>query len=334
MVKTEGDEYFYMVSGLMIPKYKVDERLAENIEFFIDWASKNAANLEHLVEVGKYDQFFALMDKLYEVLCDIYAHWLEMECARVLRMADIKETDIVKRLITPFVANLRTLAIDIQMAQNKGFEASYRQRDDIERYRGEINTLKIISTLLKNEEYEKAFDLAIGLDELSEYENSGALMESIVSMRLEKAQGFLDKLAGFYQKKIDDFVDSTTQVIVQKKVLIVDDMPEELEALSYMLMGSYQVFAFSDAKEAIHFVENKQPPDAFILDIDMPEMDGFALAKRIRTNMMHSNTPILFLTGNSSRETILKSVLYKPKAFIVKPATKEVILSKLCAYLN
>lgn len=332
MFKTTGKEYFYMVSGIMAPKYMVSDTLTEDIEFFVDWVAKNAKELEYLVE-RNMKTFVAKMEDLYKLLCAIYAHWLEMEAARILRMRDIKETDICKKLVTPFVANLHTLAIDIQMAQNQGFETSYRQRDEIERYRGIISSMKIISTLLESSEFEKAFDLSLSIDELQGSEYAVPFMSGITSKNPVQTSRVIEKIIAAYSKKIDDIISAATETIVLKKILIVDDMPETLGALSYMLRGHYQVFAFLNCNEALNFIDNKQQPDAFILDIEMPEMDGFTLAKKIRerTNCMY--TPILFLTGNSTRETLMKSVLYGAKAFLVKPASKDIIISKLSSCL-
>lgn len=328
LVKTTGKEYFYMTSGLMVPKYMAADTLSEEIEFFVDWVSKHAKTLEFLIE-HNVKTFVTKTEELYRLLYSIHAHWLEMEASRILRLIEINEINICRKLVEPFVANLHTLALDIQMAQNQGFETSYRQRDEIERYRGVISSMKVIDSLLESSEFEKALDISISIDELKGSEYAMPLFQFITSKNKERTQRFTKKIAEAFTKKIDDIITAATKTIVLKKILLVDDMPETLGALSHMLRGHYQVFAFSRCKEVLNFIDNRQQPDAFILDIEMPEMDGFELAKKIRDRPQYETTPILFLTGNSTQETLMKSVLYGAKAFIVKPANKDIIISKL-----
>jgi len=66
----------------------------------------------------------------------------------------------------------------------------------------------------------------------------------------------------------------------------------------------------------------------------MPEMDGFELTRHIRNNPKHKKTPILFLTGNSSRDNITRSISMGVNDFIVKPAYDVTLLTKAIKYLE
>jgi CheY-like chemotaxis protein len=85
------------------------------------------------------------------------------------------------------------------------------------------------------------------------------------------------------------------------------------------LKKHYQVIAVPSGKAALAVIIT-QKPNLFILDIDMPDMDGYELARRIRSNSNFTNTPLIFLTGNSSREHITKAMEVGCNDFIVKPA--------------
>lgn len=333
LIKTSGKEFFYMVSGLMVPKYMVNEGLMEQIEYFVVWISKYSNNLEYLLECN-LKKFVDRMEELYIMLCSIHAHWLEMEAARIMRMTDLGEKALCQNLIVTFVANLNTLALDIQMAQAHGFETGYRQRDEIERYRGIISSMKAVATLLEGSNFEEALDMAISINELHGSEYYVKLMTDIASKNKDRATNLIKSIIDDYTKKINDVISSVTKTVELKKVVIVDDMPEMLTALSHMLKGHYHVFAFSDSNEMLKFIDNKQQPDVFLLDVDMPEMDGFTLAKKIRESAQYKSTPILFLTGNSTTETLMKAVLYGAKAFIAKPASKDIIISKISSCLS
>ena len=89
----------------------------------------------------------------------------------------------------------------------------------------------------------------------------------------------------------------------------------------------------ANGKTALKVME-AQNPDLFILDIDMPEIDGYELAGIIRANAGHAKTPIVFLTGKSTREHVLKAIQAGANDFLVKPATREVLLMMTGKYLS
>jgi CheY-like chemotaxis protein len=78
----------------------------------------------------------------------------------------------------------------------------------------------------------------------------------------------------------------------------------------------------------------KVNPDLILLDIEMPEMDGFELARRIRADSKYADTPILFLTGNASRENIEKGISIGISDFIVKPSNHVNLLVKARKYMD
>lgn len=126
---------------------------------------------------------------------------------------------------------------------------------------------------------------------------------------------------------------SEDKVVVLKKVLVVDDQPEVLLALSQMLKERYQVFALSGGKQALRFLDKHQI-DAFMLDIDMPEMDGFMLSKRIKQTPGNADKPIMFLTSSNTKETVVKALLSGGTEFASKPINRDVILKKLDRIMN
>jgi CheY-like chemotaxis protein len=75
----------------------------------------------------------------------------------------------------------------------------------------------------------------------------------------------------------------------------------------------------------------KHHPDLFLLDIEMPEMNGYELAARIRKN--GEKAKIVFLTGNAKKENVMKAVEAGAADFIVKPVSKEGVLAKITMYI-
>lgn len=332
-VKTSGKEYFYSVSGLMVPKYMVSRDLTEKLDQFVDWVHKNTDPLE-MAAVENVNDFIEKMETLYLLICDIHAQWLESEANKILRMAEMTDIEPFRKLLVPFFANTRTLALDIQMAQNQGFETGYCQRNEIETYKDIISSMRIIIALLNSGDYDKAFDVVSCVDEFRESDSAVSLFTNIAMKDGVQSVKIAERIIADYSKRIDSIIVSATESVAIKRLVVVDDMPDMLAALSIMLKDHFQVFAFPSGEQTLNFIDSKQQPDAFLLDIDMPDMDGFELAKRIRSRAAYENTPIIFLTGSSRKDALSQSLIYSPKAFIVKPANKDILISKLSSCLK
>jgi PleD family two-component response regulator len=118
-----------------------------------------------------------------------------------------------------------------------------------------------------------------------------------------------------------------------KIVLAVDDRPEILASVNAALNGHYKVFGLTSGKAALKFLE-KYEPDLFMLDIEMPDMDGFEIADIIKADAKFADTPIIFLTGHTSREYVFRALTSGIEDFIIKPSTHDAILSKVDKYLK
>ena len=107
---------------------------------------------------------------------------------------------------------------------------------------------------------------------------------------------------------------------IKKKpcILAVDDVSVVLNAIIDALHPHYDVFALSKAKQVGVFLQTHKP-DLFILDIEMPEMNGYELIDSIRKHPDHKDTPVIFLTGNATIKHFQNSIEYGVADFIAKP---------------
>lgn len=115
-------------------------------------------------------------------------------------------------------------------------------------------------------------------------------------------------------------------------ILAVDDKPELLCTINGMLSGDFKIIGVTSARAALKALE-KHIPDLFLLDIEMPETDGFALACTIRADKKFENTPILFLTGKNSKEHVMTAIKTGVNDYILKPVNKQTLISKINKYL-
>jgi len=120
---------------------------------------------------------------------------------------------------------------------------------------------------------------------------------------------------------------------LMKKILAVDDVPEVLTAIQDSLKASYKVFGVTGGEAALKFIE-KQAPDLFILDIEMPEMGGIELASILRAKPEYKRTPLIFLTGNTARQYVLGAMQVGANDFLLKPTSQEELLTKVNMYLG
>lgn len=85
-------------------------------------------------------------------------------------------------------------------------------------------------------------------------------------------------------------------------IMIIDDTPENLSLLVDVLQNSgYQVFAFASGSAALNAMQ-QNPPDLILLDIYMPDMDGYTVCKRIKANAVTADIPVIFLSGLTNTE--------------------------------
>jgi PAS domain S-box-containing protein len=118
------------------------------------------------------------------------------------------------------------------------------------------------------------------------------------------------------------------------KILLVDDTPENLVSLEAALSGlGEELVLASSGKEALHHVLNDDFA-AILLDVRMPEMDGFETAELIRSRPRSRQIPILFLTGYRNEEHLFRGYDLGAVDFLFKPIVPEVLRSKAAVFVE
>ncbi len=112
-----------------------------------------------------------------------------------------------------------------------------------------------------------------------------------------------------------------------KKILIVDDEPNIVLSLDYLVRkNGYIPFIARNGTEALILAMNEKP-DLVLLDIMMPDVDGFEVCRQIRSNSDLADTKIIFLSAKSRREDIERGLAEGANSYITKPfSTKQIML--------
>jgi len=105
----------------------------------------------------------------------------------------------------------------------------------------------------------------------------------------------------------------------KSKILIIDDDPDALETMTAVLeTHDYQVLTALSGLEGISKA-SKEKPDLIIMDVLMPEVDGFVTCKMIKENKEIKNIPVILLTGTGMVGDVEKGFAAGAKDFMIKP---------------
>lgn len=125
----------------------------------------------------------------------------------------------------------------------------------------------------------------------------------------------------------------TEKQSISNIVLIVDDSPDTLGMLNDALeQSSMTTLVALEGKQAIS-IAKKMYPDVILLDAIMPNMDGFETCKKIKADPDLKNIPIIFMTGLSDTESIVKGFSAGGVDFLTKPINPQELIARLNVHL-
>ncbi len=124
---------------------------------------------------------------------------------------------------------------------------------------------------------------------------------------------------------MDDFYKNT--------ILIVDDTPENIDILVELLEGFDKQIAIN-GEDALETAWEGDPPDLILLDIMMPEMDGYEVCKRLRENDKTKDIPVIFLTAMTEKDDIVKGFEVGGQDYITKPFHARELMERVKTQLE
>ncbi|MDD2367153.1 MAG: response regulator [Desulfuromonadaceae bacterium] len=117
------------------------------------------------------------------------------------------------------------------------------------------------------------------------------------------------------------------------KILIVDDEPISVQTLKHILEKDYEVFMAKSGIEALKIAESIQP-DVVLLDIIMPEMDGFEVFRLLHKNPELSDIPVLFITSLNESECEAHGLELGAHDFLTKPFHAPIVRLRVKNHLE
>lgn len=112
-------------------------------------------------------------------------------------------------------------------------------------------------------------------------------------------------------------------------ILIVDDQPENLWVLTELLQPHYVVRACTTGQKALAICQEMPPPDLVLLDVMMPEMDGYEVFRRLRAHPATCDIPVIFVTALGDSRSEVKGLELGAVDYVAKPIEPAVLTARV-----
>ncbi len=116
-------------------------------------------------------------------------------------------------------------------------------------------------------------------------------------------------------------------------VLVVDDNPENISILHEILKDDYKVKAATSGEKAIVIAKTTPQPDIILLDIMMPEMDGYAVCRELKSDEQTTKIPVVFVTAMTESDDEAMGFKVGAVDYITKPISPSIVQSRVKTHL-
>ncbi len=125
-----------------------------------------------------------------------------------------------------------------------------------------------------------------------------------------------------------------TTDLQKSTVLVVDDTPDNLKLISGLLKGIYKVKIATCGESTLDIAQSDSPPDLILLDIMMPDMDGYEVCTRLKADSKTAHIPVIFLTAKTEVSDETKGLEMGAADYISKPINPLILLSRVKIHLT
>lgn len=118
------------------------------------------------------------------------------------------------------------------------------------------------------------------------------------------------------------------------RILIVDDVNENLHALMHILRDSYAIVAANSGEKAIELAQRVPQPDLILLDIKMPGMDGYSVLASLKANPQTADIPVIFVTALAEAADEARGLTLGVADYITKPVNPDLLHRRIHTQLE
>lgn len=134
-------------------------------------------------------------------------------------------------------------------------------------------------------------------------------------------------------QSVDKIAQSADTNEFKRNILLVDDDTTFLKMMKNWLEKYYRVTIVTSGTQALMYLADNKP-DLILLDYEMPVTSGPQVLEMIRSETKVGKVPVMFLTGKSDKESIMKVLALKPDGYLLKTLNREQILSTLSQFFS
>lgn len=120
----------------------------------------------------------------------------------------------------------------------------------------------------------------------------------------------------------------------QKTILVVDDEPGNIDVIKNALQHDYKIKAAINGTKALAAAAKLPLPDVILLDIMMPEMDGYQVCRQLKANELTRTIPVVFLSAKVSADEQRQGMEMGAVAYLTKPVQPQSLLDTLDTVLS
>ena len=119
----------------------------------------------------------------------------------------------------------------------------------------------------------------------------------------------------------------------QATILVVDDTPENIDLLVEILKADYKVKAARNGEQGLKIARLASPPDLILLDIMMPDIDGFEVCRQLKEDPITCDIPIIFVTAKITTDDEIQGFELGAVDYITKPISPPVVLARVKTHI-
>jgi sigma-B regulation protein RsbU (phosphoserine phosphatase) len=123
------------------------------------------------------------------------------------------------------------------------------------------------------------------------------------------------------------------EVDQKKTVLVVDDAPSNIQIVSSILKDTYKIRVATNGAKALELMKVAPPPDLILLDVVMPDMNGYEVCSRLKMDTETRDVPVIFLTGQTEIEDETRGFDVGAVDYIHKPFSAPVVKARVQTHL-
>jgi CheY-like chemotaxis protein len=121
---------------------------------------------------------------------------------------------------------------------------------------------------------------------------------------------------------------------IKKSILVVDDTPDNILRIAGLLSDMYKVKAATSGEKALKIAQKIPSPDLILLDVMMPEMDGFEVCQHLKSNPTTEQIPVVFVSGLTNEAEREKGLSLGAVDFISKPVVPSTLQETIKSILE